>query len=176
MTKNIFTGTILIALTMSLLACDTAKKEEEKKEEKKEEVKDNTLTATEEKEGWKLLFDGTSLANWRMYQNKAADCWGVKDGEIYCKGSTTDKSDLRADLASADKHENFELSIDWKIAPGGNSGIMYHVNEDSGAAYLSGPEYQLIDDIGFPEKLENWQKMPLITRCIHPMRIAYQNL
>ncbi len=50
-------------------------------------------------------------------------------------------------------------SVDWKIAPGGNSGIMYNVTEEAKAAYLtSGPEYQLIDDEGFPDKLEDWQK------------------
>lgn len=120
--------------------------------------KDNTLTAEERAAGWELLFDGKSLTGWRMYQNKAADCWGVKNGEIYCKGSEVDKSDLRADLTTEKEYDNFELSIEWKIAPKGNSGIMYHVTEVGNAAYLSGPEYQLIDDINFPEKLEDWQK------------------
>lgn len=120
--------------------------------------KDNQLSAAEKKAGWKLLFDGKTLKGWRMYQNKPADCWGVKNGELYCKGSETDKSDLRADIITNDQYENYELSIDWKIAPGGNSGIMYNVTEDGKAAYLTGPEYQLIDDEGFPEKLEDWQK------------------
>lgn len=77
-------------------------------------TKDNTLTEAEQKEGWQLLFDGKTLNGWRMYQSKPADCWGVQDGAIYCKGSATDKSDLRADLVTADQFENFELSIDWK--------------------------------------------------------------
>jgi len=119
---------------------------------------DNALTEAEQKEGWQLLFDGKTLNGWRMYQSKPADCWGVQDGAIFCKGSTTDKSDLRADLITTDQFENFELSIDWKIAAHGNSGIMYHVSEKYPAAYLSGPEYQLIDDDNFPEKLEEWQK------------------
>jgi len=120
--------------------------------------KDNTLSKMEKAEGWKLLFDGKSLSGWRMYQNKAADAWDVKNGELYCKGSVTDKSDLRADIITNDQFENYELSVDWKISPEGNSGIMYHVTEEFEAAYLSGPEYQLIDDEGFPEKLEEWQK------------------
>jgi len=119
---------------------------------------DNTLTELEKQEGWHLLFDGQTLSGWRMYQNKEADAWGVKDGEIYCKGDSTDKSDLHADLVTAEMYENYELSIDWKIAPQGNSGIMYHVVEDFPAAYLSGPEYQLIDDDNFPGELEDWQK------------------
>lgn len=120
--------------------------------------KDNTLSKAEKKAGWKLLFDGKTLTGWRMYKNKSAECWGAKNGELYCKGSETDKSDLRADITTAEQYENFELLIDWKIAPAGNSGIMYNVTEEYDAAYLSGPEYQLIDDEGFPEKLEDWQK------------------
>ena len=120
--------------------------------------KDNTLTKTEKKDGWQLLFDGKTLNGWRMYQNKPADCWGIKNGEIYCKGSVTDKSDLRADLITTDIYENYELLVDWKIAPAGNSGIIYNVTEDNEASYQSGPEYQLIDDEGYPGKLEDWQK------------------
>lgn len=63
-----------------------------------------------------------------------------------------------ADLITNDQFENFELSIDWKISPKGNSGIMYLVTEDNDATYESGPEYQLIDDDGFPEHTEDWQK------------------
>ena len=114
---------------------------------------DNVLTDQEKADGWKLLFDGTTLNGWKMYQDKPADAWGVKDGIIYCKGSETDKSDLRADLITVDSFTNFELTVDWKISAQGNSGIMYHVSEAYDAAYLSGPEYQLLDDVGFPDKL-----------------------
>jgi hypothetical protein len=119
---------------------------------------DNTLTTAEKKDGWKLLFDGKTLNGWRMYQKKPADCWGVKNGEIYCKESKADKSDLRADLITADEYDNYEFLVDWKIAPQGNSGIIYNVTEDKGASFESGPEYQLIDDEGYPGKLEDWQK------------------
>lgn len=120
--------------------------------------KDNTLSAAEKKDGWKLLFDGKTTNGWRMYQNKPADCWGVKDGELYCKERAADKSDLRADIITSDQYENYELSVDWKIATGGNSGIIYNATEEYSASFLSGPEYQLIDDEGYPGKLEDWQK------------------
>lgn len=119
---------------------------------------DNTLTASEKKTGWKLLFDGKSLNGWRPYQNKITDSWSVKDGTFYCKGSTTDKSDKRADMITDKQFENFDLSVDWKISPKGNSGILYMVTEEYPTSYLSGPEYQLIDDVNFPDKLEDWQK------------------
>lgn len=120
----------------------------------------NTLTAEEEGNGWKLLFNGRNLDGWRTFKNKPADSWTVDSasGTIHCLGSKTDKSDKRADLITNDEFENFELSVDWKLAPQGNSGILYMVNEDHEASYKSGPEYQLIDDNNFPEKLEDWQK------------------
>jgi hypothetical protein len=62
-----------------------------------------------------------------------------------------------ADLITDGEYGNFELSVDWKISPEGNSGIMYLVNEDNDEAFLSGPEYQLIDDAGYPEKIEPYQ-------------------
>jgi hypothetical protein len=116
--------------------------------------KDNELTAKEKKEGWKLLFDGTTMNGWRIYQNKKVDDWDVKNGELYCKAEGVTK---RADLITNEKYENFELQIDWKIAPKENSGIIYMVTEDNGATYESGPEYQLIDDLGYPAKLSDKQ-------------------
>jgi hypothetical protein len=109
--------------------------------------------------GYTSLFDGKTLNGWRTYQNKPADSWMVKDGILYCKGSATDKSDRRADLITNDTYENFDLQLDWKIAPQGNSGILYMVTEEFATSYISGPEYQVIDDVNFPEKLEDWQKV-----------------
>lgn len=120
--------------------------------------KDNTLTVAEKKAGWKLLFDGKTMNGWRVYQNRTATSWEVANGELHARGSVTDKTDKRSDIITTDQYDNFELSIDWKISKEGNSGIMYHVTEQYDAAYKSGPEYQLIDDEGFPEHLEEWQK------------------
>ena len=116
--------------------------------------KDNTLSKKEKKEGWVLLFDGTSVNGWRSYKNKEQQGWDVKDGELYCKSEGVTK---RADLITTNKYENYELQIDWKISPKMNSGIIYMVTEDNGASYESGPEYQLIDDIGYPGKRSDKQ-------------------
>jgi hypothetical protein len=130
----------LLVTAVVMLACNSSKK------------------ATHTDAGYTSLFDGKTLNGWRTYQNKPADSWMVKDGLIYCKGSTTDKSDRRADLITVDTFENFDLQVDWKIAPQGNSGILYMVTEAQPTSYLTGPEYQLIDDVNFPEKLEDWQR------------------
>ena len=119
--------------------------------------KDNVLSQSEKKSGWKLLFDGKTLNGWRMYQNIATECWGINNGELYCKGDNNEENKLRADIITTEQYDNFELSVDWKIDPESNSGIMYQVTEQYEKPYLSGPEYQIIDDIGFPQKLEDWQ-------------------
>lgn len=118
----------------------------------------NALTEAEKEAGWKLLFNGQTLEGWRVYKNKTTTTWNVVDGTLHCTGSTSDKSDMRGDLISNDQYENFELEAEWKISPQGNSGILYLVTEAFDAPYLSGPEYQIIDDENFPEKLEDWQK------------------
>ena len=113
----------------------------------------NKLTVQEKADGWQLLFDGKTLNGWRTFKNKPGS-WKAKGGML-CS-STSDSGN--ADLLTSNMYNNFELSIDWKISPEGNSGILYLVTEDYDQTFLSGPEYQLIDDDGFPEKIEDWQK------------------
>lgn len=117
--------------------------------------KDNTLTAAEKKAGWVLLFDGKTTTNWKAYNNKLSDGWEVVNGELHCKENGVQN---RADLITASQYENFELAFDWKIGKGFNSGVVYRVVESEHPSYESGPEYQLIDDLGYPDKLEDWQK------------------
>jgi hypothetical protein len=108
---------------------------------------------------WVSLFDGKTLNGWHGY-NKTGTIinWEIEDGSMVCLGAAADANG--GDIVTDEVYENFELKWEWKISPGGNSGVMYHVVEDAkyGAPYQTGPEYQLIDDIGFPEKLEEWQK------------------
>jgi hypothetical protein len=106
---------------------------------------------------WVSLFNGNTLEGWRTYQNKPATSWTAGNGILANKGNK-DPQTKHADLITEKEYENFVLSLDWKIAPAANSGILYLVTEAYSASYLSGPEYQLIDDTGYPGKLENWQK------------------
>ena len=115
-----------------------------------------TLSAQGRKAKWKPLFNGKTLNGWRTYQNKPADSWSANNGVLYNKGNK-DPNTKHADLITTREYENFELSIDWKIAPQANSGILYMVTEEFPHAYESGPEYQLLDDKGYPGKIENWQ-------------------
>ena len=168
MSRNFFLFMVItLTILISSYACNTANTENKGNDEvtataaidnTSNTAVDNTLSEEEKKEGFKLLFDGKTLNGWRTYQNKPADSWSVKDGTFYCKGDPTNKSDMRSDMITTDQYENFDLSIDWKISPKGNSGVIYLATEEFPAAYLSGPEYQMIDDKNFPEKLEDWQK------------------
>jgi hypothetical protein len=109
-------------------------------------VGDNALTATEKTDGWRLLFDGTSLAGWRGYRETTAPSgWKVVDGAITLVGQG-------GDLVTADTFSNFELKIDFKIALKGNSGIFYRgVESADGPIYYSAPEYQVLDNLGHPD-------------------------
>ncbi|CAN5698623.1 DUF1080 domain-containing protein [soil metagenome] len=108
---------------------------------------------------WISLFDGKTLAGWHGF-NKTGTIpnWEIEDSAMVCLGASADAHG--GDIVSDSAFDNFELKWDWKISKGGNSGVMYHVVENPKykSPYETGPEYQVIDDIGFPEKLEEWQK------------------
>ena len=105
----------------------------------------NTLTAEQTAAGWKLLFNGTDLTGWKGYKKDApGDAWKVEDGALALTAGGA------GDLMTVDAYGPFELSLEWKISPKGNSGIIYLVNEVDGAdnTYNTGPEMQVLDNDG----------------------------
>jgi hypothetical protein len=121
----------------------------------------NVLTDAEKAAGWDLLFDGKDMNGWHGYNGQTTGSWTVDDCALKTVGTEGNYgSDMRADLVTDASYTNFELSLEWKATKGGNSGVLYGVVEDPkyDAAWKTGPEYQLIDDVGFPEKLAEWQK------------------
>jgi len=148
-------NTSLILAACAIMSCNSSTSESAS-------GSDTTLTDTSSVISMgteKSLFDGKSLSGWHAF-NKPGEIknWTIMDGSLVCLGAA--KGDTGGDIVSDEQYENFELSWDWKIDKGGNSGIMYHVVEDPKykAPYETGPEYQMIDDIGYPGKLENWQE------------------
>ena len=111
---------------------------------------DNTLTAAEQKAGWKLLFDGKTLDQWRNYKGtEAGTNWTIVDGAI-----TLTTPRRAVDLITKAEFTDFEFSFDWQLAPAppaGNSGVMFYVIEQGDATYFSGPEYQLLDNATHPD-------------------------
>lgn len=108
---------------------------------------------------WQYLFDGSSTKGWRGYnQLDLPKSWVIEDG---CLKSLGTGGDIGGDIVYDKAFDNFELSLSWKISEGGNSGIFYHALEGDKykAAYENAPEYQVLDDIGFPQPLEDWQQV-----------------
>ena len=102
----------------------------------------NTLSEAEQLGGWKLLFDGESTDGWRNYrQDSISDGWQVEDGALVRAAGGA------GDIITEDQYDNFELSIEFKISPEGNSGIMFLVTEDNDRPWHSGPEIQVQDNI-----------------------------
>lgn len=101
-----------------------------------------TLSEEEQKAGWKLVFDGVSTKGWRGLGSKEfpAQGWDVVDGCLHHKPKGGG-----GDITLSDAYESFELSVEWKIAPNGNSGIKYRVAESPGQKSAFGPEYQALD-------------------------------
>jgi hypothetical protein len=106
----------------------------------------NELSSKEKKEGWQLLFDGKTTQGWHSYLAPSANApWTANDGLIALDPNVKEG---RGDLVTNKEYENFEFSVDWNISEEGNSGIIFLVHEDKafGATYITGPEYQLLDD------------------------------
>ncbi len=109
------------------------------------------LSETPKSTSWESLFDGKTLDNWKMYNGGEVKGWVIEDDCLVALGKG---GDLGGDIITKKQYDNFEFSVDWKTGKGANSGIMYHVVEGKmfgHAPYLTGPEYQIIDDENFAE-------------------------
>ena len=101
----------------------------------------NFVTDEEKAAGWRLLFDGKTTNGWHGYKkDKFPDGWQVSDASLV-------RVAPGGDIITDDEFQDFELKIDWRISPGGNSGIMYRVTEDHDQPWQTGPEYQVLDNV-----------------------------
>lgn len=130
---------------------------------------------------WINLFDGSSLEGWRAYNgDQMPPGWKIVDGILTFTTAQILEQDYdykgsRDIIYGAEEFDNFELYVEWKIPPGGNSGVFYHVKEGYQGPSLVSPEYQLIDDENYakihdltsyntqfgvlnPSDLQDWQK------------------
>ena len=104
----------------------------------------NKLTAKEKQDGYKLLFDGKNTAGWHVYLGTDAGAWHAEHGALVLDTAAKGQGDLVTDK----EYTNYELKIDWKISPGGNSGIIFGIHEDTTFHYtfFTGIEMQVLDD------------------------------
>jgi hypothetical protein len=113
----------------------------------------NTLSEQEKQDGWKLLFDGKTTAGWRGYNMKEMPKgWQVLEGALVrVKGGAGGKGAGGGDdIITLQQYEDFELSLEWKIAAGGNSGVLYRVAEGATTSWHVAPEMQVLDNAKYP--------------------------
>jgi len=113
----------------------------------------NVLSEEEKNSGWQLLFDGESTNGWHSFQKKKVEGWQVVEGTLQTAGKN-------GDILTNNEYEDFEFTADWRILSKGNSGIFFYVVESPQykRVYETGPEFQIIDDENYPQKLKDSQK------------------
>lgn len=108
-------------------------------------------SSTPAKAGWTVLFDGRSTGAWRGYNSRSfpSGCWTVADGTL----KTVPSPGKACDIITRRKYRDFELALEWKVGPGGNSGILYRAAELPPPAPIwhSAPELQILDDSAHPK-------------------------
>jgi hypothetical protein len=153
-------------LAVSLVACvdsSSDKTTEEKKEE--EAIKlSASLTDDEKKDGWQLLFNGSSTRGWHKFGDSVTGAaWKVADGNLHLDAK--DQENLPTgqagwqikgggDIVTDEEYENFHLKLEWKIDTCGNSGIIMYIHEDTAKytwGWETGPEMQVLDNKCHPD-------------------------
>ncbi len=114
----------------------------------------NGLTEYEKKNGWKLLFDGRDSKGWRgAYKDHFPDTgWAVRDGTLTVLASQGKEGGVGGDIVTTDQFSAFDLSFDFKITLGANSGVKYFVTlKEHNEGSAIGLEYQVLDDKNHPD-------------------------
>ncbi len=141
--------TLFVAATIFGCKDKTEKSQEAMTAERVEEAE-----AEKPPQEWTVLFDGTSFDGWKGYQSdKVSDNWKIEDGAVVFHPPKNRPEGEIYDLVTEKEFTNFILSLDWKISEGGNSGVMWGVQEDEKfeKPYHTGPEIQVLDNEKHPD-------------------------
>lgn len=118
----------------------------------------NTLNPTEIEQGWKLLFDGKSITEFRNFKKQTiGSAWVIDDNAIHLNATKKPEGGWQAidggDLITDKAYENFDFKLEWKIGNCGNSGIIFNVVEEDKYDYVwqTGPEMQILDNTCHPD-------------------------
>tara|TARA_B100000900_G_C20586292_1_gene719727 strand:+ start:479 stop:1195 length:717 start_codon:yes stop_codon:yes gene_type:complete len=108
----------------------------------------NSLVSMDEGSGWISLFDGTTLQGWRGYNGvEIQGSWTAENGVLQLEPISQDG--VQVNIITESQYDDFDLRFEWKLEAGTNSGVMFHVGEGPRKPYLTGPEYQILDNLGF---------------------------
>lgn len=136
---------LFITCCVGMLACSSAR-------QAGTEGVPNTLTKKEKKEGWQLLFDGKSYKGWHKYgADSVGSAWIVDDNSMHLKAKNREDWQIKGggDIVTDEEFDNFHLMYDWKIDIGGNSGVIFYIQEDPVKyrwGWQTGPEMQVLDN------------------------------
>lgn len=115
----------------------------------------NNLTKNEKDKGWVLLWDGKSTDGWRgaKLEGFPETGWEIANGELTVMASGGGESTAGGDIVTTKTYKNFELSLEFKLTEGANSGIKYYVDTElnQGEGSAIGLEYQILDDSKHPD-------------------------
>lgn len=99
--------------------------------------------------GWTPLFDGKTTQGWHSYNKTGVGgAWKAENGVLHFDASAKKAGQQGGDIVTDQEFDNFHLKLEWKISPGGNSGVIFYTKEDSqyGAMWHTGPEMQILDN------------------------------
>jgi hypothetical protein len=103
---------------------------------------------------WQVLFDGTSFDGWKGYnQEGVPDSWKIEDGAMVLNPPESRPEGANYNLVTVEDFTDFELSLEWRISEGGNSGVFWGIQEDTkyNEPYETGPEIQVLDNEKHPD-------------------------
>ena len=150
--KKFFYSVSLLAMSATIfMACGNTNKQAKSTEP----AVADSVSQQQPKEEWISLFDGKSFKGWRGYnRTDMPKAWVIEDGAIKIKGSGMGEAGAKdgGDIIYDRKFKDFELTFEWKVSPGGNSGVFYLAQEIPGKPiYESAPEYQILDNERHPD-------------------------
>lgn len=140
------TSALFITLAVFAVSC----KDSENNSEAQITEKDAMQNESQDND-WVNLSSGENLDDWKAYNSDEITKWTLEDGVIAF--TPAEGSSGSENLITEDEYTNFELSLDWKISEGGNSGIMWGVQEAEqfNEPYVTGPEIQILDNERHPD-------------------------
>jgi hypothetical protein len=148
--QKIFVAASCLSLIF-LNACSSSKNTSAITEEKQ-------LSSKDKKDGWQMLFDGKTTNGWHTYnRDTVSSNWKIIDGTLVTDPKAKTSRGME-DIITNEDYENYELSVEWRVADKGNSGIIFNVVEDKkyGNTYNTGLEMQVLDNINAEDnKKEN---------------------
>ena len=135
-----------VLIAFLLIGCQNSETHDEGTENHEAEGHEDAAENHDNEHAWMSLFDGESFEHWRGYaQEEMPEGWVIDEGAMYAS-----EPGHGMDIVSRDTYTSFVFELEWKVLEGGNSGIMWHVDEAAGDyPWMTGPEYQILDDNAF---------------------------